>query len=817
MSIKRGNLLKIILGCVLFLSIALFGINLGYKPASAETDISVTNVMYSAKSEEMYVFHIKLSTKPSSSDWQWYNDQNGDSSVPDQVILNDKSVREWNAEYRETASAWTFNKWPMNEPGFYEKMPIALRSSNGNSAIEIYIHENMYSIVQGDNDFVKLQVCSGLIVNNGMVISNGVSYKITGSNGSFSISEMPDTVEISPDNVSVSGWTEINGIKALDITFGSGVLPSGIDYGVIDKAAYQYIADYIAINGKTVKEINAETSVDGWEFNMFPSDSIDAFKVPVVLYVTANKIEVRIHDNYYATLTDDLTVSVLEGFSVVNGNKEYVLNETVNHTRKGGTWVKNWQTVEIAAEDVDFSGWTSINGIKAFNITLGSGVLPSGINYGVINDASYQYIADYIKINGKTVNDINAETSVDGWEFNMFPSNSIDAFKVPVVVYITSEKIELRVHDNYYATLNGTLTASLLQGLYFVNGNAEYVLAEDATSVCKSGVWNKDWQTVEIQAEDVLVRGWVSINGIKAFYIDFAEGVLPSGINYGVISDAAYKYIANYITINGKTINEINAETSVDGWEFNMFPSRDEDNMPQYQVPILVYITSEKIELRMHDNYYAILPYVQVSVLEGLTIVNGTNEYELSGTANYRRKADQWFDLNYEYSIVYYVNGEVFATDKYKLDETVVMHAAPTVDQGYEFSGWDKTISKVNGDEEITGTITAISYSITYKLGGGKNSPQNPLKYTIEDDTIVLKDATKDGCSFLGWYDADGNKVEQIEAGSYGDIVLNAKFTEESGGGCSSNVSGSIFGYVALLLCAAMVLTLKRVGKKADK
>lgn len=69
-------------------------------------------------------------------------------------------------------------------------------------------------------------------------------------------------------------------------------------------------------------------------------------------------------------------------------------------------------------------------------------------------------------------------------------------------------------------------------------------------------------------------------------------------------------------------------------------------------------------------------------------------------------------------------------------------------------------------------------YRITYELDGGTNSKDNPSTYTAETDTIVLKNATKLGCTFDGWYKDKRflEKVTEIPKGSAGDITLYAKW-----------------------------------------
>ena len=79
----------------------------------------------------------------------------------------------------------------------------------------------------------------------------------------------------------------------------------------------------------------------------------------------------------------------------------------------------------------------------------------------------------------------------------------------------------------------------------------------------------------------------------------------------------------------------------------------------------------------------------------------------------------------------------------------------------------------------ISAQWTANEYSITYNLDNGTNHEDNPTNYTIEDETITLKAATKIGYDFAGWYDAatEGNKVTEIAKGSTGDKTLYARWS----------------------------------------
>lgn len=106
----------------------------------------------------------------------------------------------------------------------------------------------------------------------------------------------------------------------------------------------------------------------------------------------------------------------------------------------------------------------------------------------------------------------------------------------------------------------------------------------------------------------------------------------------------------------------------------------------------------------------------------------------------------------------------------------------------------------------------STDYTITYNLDGGTNSSSNPDSYTVLYG-VKFADPSKKGYDFLGWYDANGNKLTGINEGCYatfadtedlynrlnkrttGDISVTAKWkkhdysitTNKTGSGAISN------------------------------
>ncbi len=112
---------------------------------------------------------------------------------------------------------------------------------------------------------------------------------------------------------------------------------------------------------------------------------------------------------------------------------------------------------------------------------------------------------------------------------------------------------------------------------------------------------------------------------------------------------------------------------------------------------------------------------------------------------------------------------------------------------GYTFVGWntkangkgtsydDKEYIEVHIGETLTlyARWSAITYRLTYKLNGGKNSSGNPKSYKVYSSTITLAKPTRKGYTFGGWFgDAKLTKrVKAIAKGSTGNKTLYAKWS----------------------------------------
>ena len=123
---------------------------------------------------------------------------------------------------------------------------------------------------------------------------------------------------------------------------------------------------------------------------------------------------------------------------------------------------------------------------------------------------------------------------------------------------------------------------------------------------------------------------------------------------------------------------------------------------------------------------------------------------------------------------------------KYTIEDQNIVLSAPSRAH-YVFGGWTEGGKATNTidvsrlcDISLVATWTAEKYGINYNLNGGSCEDTLVTEYTVESANIALPNLTKKGYAFDGWYDNaafDGERVNNIPRGSYGNISLYAKFS----------------------------------------
>ncbi|MDG5816906.1 InlB B-repeat-containing protein [Chitinispirillales bacterium ANBcel5] len=162
-----------------------------------------------------------------------------------------------------------------------------------------------------------------------------------------------------------------------------------------------------------------------------------------------------------------------------------------------------------------------------------------------------------------------------------------------------------------------------------------------------------------------------------------------------------------------------------------------------------------------------------------LTITNeNINLYARWNEATITDSFTVTFDFNYD---------SVVITQSVEEGSLLAQPSEPQKREGYIFEGWysdqdmntewDFETGVIKSDTTLFAYWSVVVYEISYNLNGGSNHDDNPNSYTIESEAISLKNASREGFSFLGWF-VDSVRISQIESGSTGDLILDAKWTE---------------------------------------
>lgn len=135
-----------------------------------------------------------------------------------------------------------------------------------------------------------------------------------------------------------------------------------------------------------------------------------------------------------------------------------------------------------------------------------------------------------------------------------------------------------------------------------------------------------------------------------------------------------------------------------------------------------------------------------------------------------------------------YGEGELYAGNKeVTFDEKVGTLPTPSK-FGYDFDGWycgedkitEDTVMSYDTDLALKAKFSVKKVPVEYVLDGGTNG-DNPDYFTVDDGRKTLKDATKEGYNFLGWFKDSSfrTKIEYIDYKTYKEgITLYARFEE---------------------------------------
>ena len=349
----------------------------------------------------------------------------------------------------------------------------------------------------------------------------------------------------------------------------------------------------------------------------------------------------------------------------------------------------------------------------------------------------------------------------------------------PDSYYITTSKITLK---------NPTRTGYTFKGWY---SNSNY--KTKVTSIAQGSTGNKTlyakWEKTKYTITYSLNGGTNSSSNPKSYYITTSDITLknPTRKGYtfeGWYSDSSYTNKVETIEQGSSGNIKLYAKWSMTKYTitYNLNGGTNSSSNPDSY-----YITTSKITLKSPTRTgYTFKGWYTSSKYK--TKVS----YISKGSTGNKTLYAKWAKT--KYTITYNLNGGSNSSSNpksYYITTSDITLKNPTR-KGYAFEGWYSDSSYTNKVETIeqgsTGNVklyakwSKIKYTITYNLNGGTNSSSNPDSYYVTSSKITLKNPTRTGYTFKGWYSNSNfkTKVSYISKGSTGDKTLYAKWSENT-------------------------------------
>ena len=215
---------------------------------------------------------------------------------------------------------------------------------------------------------------------------------------------------------------------------------------------------------------------------------------------------------------------------------------------------------------------------------------------------------------------------------------------------------------------------------------------------------------------------------------------------------------------------------------------------------ITVKYNGKKLSSKNYTVKYSNNKYVGTATVK----ITGKGQYEGTVKKNFTIKNGKRISITFD------GNGGIVSKKKMYVNAGCKFGTLPTVQyRGYKFLGWftaKKGGKQVTKTSYVEGTKNQTLYahwekklySITYKLNGGTNDKNNPKSYTVSTKTFSLKNPTRQGYIFKGWYTDSNFKtvIKDVSKGTTGNKILYAKWEPieytikfNSGGATSGKMS----------------------------
>lgn len=310
-------------------------------------------------------------------------------------------------------------------------------------------------------------------------------------------------------------------------------------------------------------------------------------------------------------------------------------------------------------------------------------------------------------------------------------------------------------YDIHYTTYDGTLSAGAPE-------TYTMIAATTLPGCEKAGYTFIGWFDNEGRTGDPVTEIAKGNRGPKNFYAKYTCNIASVTPKYGSVqvTDDSVAFSVKYL------------QSTIDLTEYLTFSEGSTFALSRNNMPVDGIVLTENTGLTNVEWTYKLT----VTSESGLTV----KEYDLTIT-QYTSK---------QVVVTYYVGNTVYYTsnDRQAGDQAEQV-TDPVPETGYLFEYW--CTDSVDGDEydfnntlepdvdlDLYAKFSVIVYDVTYVLGYGANSVNNPAKYTVED-AVVFADAVSANAeyTFDGWYNADySQKVTGIALGSTDPVTVYARY-----------------------------------------
>ena len=287
----------------------------------------------------------------------------------------------------------------------------------------------------------------------------------------------------------------------------------------------------------------------------------------------------------------------------------------------------------------------------SFELVFDENVMPFGPSNGeeyrmMDGNATQKAYASYFKFCEKTVAQINEEITAEdmaSWEVSNFPASNGGDYLQPILIFVHQfYQIQFRVHIEYLKTIDGDITFEVVENSEFTDRNdkvwtaGEGLLWTLTDTIKSSGAGN--WYT-EKPAEPADRESTVGISSITTFRKDtsmseyyvvdilFSRDVFKTnelGILGYSIQDGSYgdfSFFKNYVTVNGKTIKEVNDQTDDSAYIYTTFSGYPDSLL----VPaMLISMNKNQLTVALHETFVAdnnLLTTLTIGVLDTFNVI----------------------------------------------------------------------------------------------------------------------------------------------------------------------------------------------------